>query len=214
MALGKAPAVTAAVHSDGKLPPPESVRGIVITGSSAMVTDNLPWIDRTRTWLTEALAQSIPTLGICFGHQLLAQALGGRVDYNPTGIEVGTIRLRLADDVGFDPLFHGLARELSVQASHRQAVMTLPPEAVRLASSDLDPNHAFRYRRHAWGLQFHPEFSHAAVKGYIENYRDQLDRTETSTEKLLDGSAESPVGATLLKRFFTVIDETVRPSTS
>ncbi len=212
MALGKSPAVTVAVHSNGTLPPAESVRGVIVTGSPAMVTDDLPWIAHTRAWLADAVAQSIPTLGICFGHQLLAQALGGRVDYNPAGIEVGTINLTLADGVGFDPLLHGLPREIQVQASHRQSVLQLPPDALRLASSALDPNHAFRFRKHAWGLQFHPEFSSEISRIYIEYYRNQLDNRHKSPEALISELADTPVGGQILKRFFAVIDATVRPT--
>ena len=62
------------------LPKPASAAGIVITGSHDMVTDHRDWSERAAGWLSEAVSSGVPTLGICYGHQLLAYALGGKVD--------------------------------------------------------------------------------------------------------------------------------------
>ncbi len=198
--------VVVPAHTGGSLPPVESVQGVVVTGSSAMVTDRLPWMLATEAWLREAVAQGVPVLGLCFGHQMLAQALGGRVDYNPGGVEVGTVQTRITSGLGFDPLFYGLEGEVPVQASHRQTVLELPAGAVRLASSALDDNHAFRVGRNIWGLQFHPEFSRDVTAGYVQNYAEHLSSQGQDAAAVAAGCVDTPVGSLLLSRFAALID--------
>ena len=79
------------------LPDPRSVRAVVVTGSAAMVTSREPWSERTAAWLCETVEVKTPVLGICYGHQLLAHALGGRVEDNPQGRHIGTVDVTLTD---------------------------------------------------------------------------------------------------------------------
>lgn len=67
------------------LPDPADFAGIIVSGSAAFVTDRADWSERSAEWLRHAAHQGMPLLGICYGHQLLAHALGGEVDYNPAG---------------------------------------------------------------------------------------------------------------------------------
>ena len=78
------------VSREEPLPKPEDTSGVVITGSHAMVTDHHEWSENTAAWLQNAFAVHLPILGICYGHQLLAYTLGGRVGDNSNGREVGT----------------------------------------------------------------------------------------------------------------------------
>ena len=75
------------------LPDYKAVSGVIITGSHAMVTDRQPWSEFTADWLRAIPADSVPVLGICYGHQLLAHAWGGTVGYHPRGEEVGTVAI-------------------------------------------------------------------------------------------------------------------------
>ncbi len=184
------------------LPPAEALRGVVITGSAAMVTDRDPWMEQTAAWLNDAVHRDLPVLGICFGHQLLAHALGGSVSDNPNGVEVGTVMTRCEEAAASDPLFSGLPPQFPVQASHRQAVVRLPEDAVRLARSDLDPHHAFRAGKYAWGVQFHPEFDSQTVNAYIRYYARLPDQQHLLDEQwLTNRTGPSPHAASLLQRF-------------
>ena len=78
------------VAAGDELPPVAGVAGAIITGSAAMVTERLPWSERTAGWIRDAMDVELPLFGVCFGHQLMAHALGGRVDYLPGGCEIGT----------------------------------------------------------------------------------------------------------------------------
>ena len=121
--------------------------GVIVTGSGAMVTDRLPWSDRTAAWLADAARAGTPVLGICYGHQLLAHALGGEVGDNPAGREMGTIELETAPEAGADPLFAGLPARFPAQATHLQSVLRMPEGATLLARSAGDACHAFRSSR-------------------------------------------------------------------
>ena len=195
MGMAERQVEVARVYEGDALPPPHTVAAAVVTGSSAMVTDRDPWSERTGEWLARAAEQGTPVLGICYGHQLLAHALGGRVDYNPLGRQIGTLDVALHDTVEHDALFSGFPRTLHVPVSHRQSVTVLPPGATLLASSARDPHHAFAFGEHVWGVQFHPEFDADIVRGYIAARPDQLHRDATDTEH----------GTLLLRRFAALV---------
>ena len=141
--------------------------GVIVTGSGAMVSERLRWSEDTAAWLRTVVAGGVPVLGVCYGHQLLAHALGGRVDYHPDGREVGTIDIERLPAAAGDALLGAAPARFVAHATHRQSVLELPPGAVALARSAHDPHHAVRYAPQAWGLQFHPEFSVAAIRGYL-----------------------------------------------
>jgi GMP synthase (glutamine-hydrolysing) len=173
-----------------------------------MVNDGEAWQQRTAAWLRDAVEAGVPVLGICFGHQLLAHALGGRVGPNPRGREIGTIDVTVADAAATDPLFGEMPARIELQATHLESVLELPPGAELLASSKLDPHHAFRVSgRPVWGVQFHPEFSAAVTRGYIEAKRDDMRHEGLDWERLLAGVRETPWGGEILARFGQLTDE-------
>jgi len=179
-------------------------KAVVITGSSAMITDHSDWIEKTASWLREAIELQIPVLGICFGHQLLAYALGGEVAENPNGVEVGSVEARMCSgDIG-DKLLDG-PNKLLVQASHRQCVIRLPEEAVCLARTDMDKHHAFHFRDYVWGLQFHPEFSVEVTRQYIHYYADDLDSSARDEQHLRSECSETPEANNCLRNFSVFI---------
>jgi GMP synthase (glutamine-hydrolysing) len=186
------------VRTDDALPGPEDADAFVITGSSSSVTERAPWMLRIEARIRELVAANVPLLGICFGHQLLAQALGGEVARNPRGREIGTVSVRR---VGDDPLFGDLPRSFDIHATHVDAVQRLPDGAVRLAETDLDPNAAFRVGSGAWGVQFHPEFDADVMRAYLVA-RSELIRGEGGDpDALLAGVREHENGAVVLRAF-------------
>ena len=180
------------VFAGETLPKPSRLAGVVITGAHDMVTDRANWSERTAAWIPELIATGTPLLGICYGHQLLAHALGGTVGPITGGGEFGTVDLKLHEPATEDRLFSGLPQCLQVQASHFQSVLSLPPGATLLASSNHDPHHAFSIANSAWGIQFHPEFSPEILAAYINKYKDTLVKHELEPEALIRSSSDTP----------------------
>jgi len=167
-------AIVCRVLDGDALPSRDGFAGALITGSGAMVTERLDWSERSAVWLREAAHAGLPLFGICYGHQLIAHALGGEVGWNPVGREIGTVRIDRLAEAHDDPLFGTHPPVFDAHATHMQSVIRLPDGAVRLARSEKDDCHAFRWGKHVWGVQFHPEFSTRMMHGYIDVRREKL----------------------------------------
>ena len=184
------------------LPPPQTLAGVVLTGSHAMVSHRAPWSEATGRWLADAARGGLPLLGICYGHQLLADALGGRADDHPQGLELGTVTVDLLPAAADDPLFGGLPRRFPAQVVHRQSALRLPDGAVPLAANAWEPHQAFRVGDCAWGVQFHPEFDEDAMRGYI----DALAEATPGAAALRAQVRPTPEAASLLQRFARLVE--------
>jgi GMP synthase-like glutamine amidotransferase len=123
-----------------------------------------PFLPDVRRLLRRAVDEELPTLGVCLGMQLLAVATGGRVERNPAGPEIGAQLVAKRAVAATDPLFAPVPITPDVLQWHVDAVTTLPPGAVQLASSPACANQAFRLGRLAWGIQFHIEMTPAIVR--------------------------------------------------
>jgi GMP synthase (glutamine-hydrolysing) len=189
------------VFEGANLPDPKRFAGVVVTGSGAMVSHRESWSEQTAAWLRDAVECTTPVLGICYGHQLLAHALGGRVGPNPHGREIGTVWVQLTPEAADDALLAGFRGALLVHTTHSEAVLELPKPAVRLASSKADPNSAFSFGTAAWGVQFHPEFDTHVMKRYIEERRELLVAEDIDADARLSEIEESPDGKAVLRRF-------------
>lgn len=199
--LKRAEVEVADVESGDPPPPHGGFSGAIISGSAAMVTERLDWSERTAAWMRDAAHAGFPLLGICYGHQLLAHALGGEAGDNPEGRCMGTIEVELHAAAAQDPLFAGLPQRFAAHATHMQIARRLPDEAVALAQASHDPFHAFRWRGRAWGVQFHPEFSAAHMRGYLRARADALRDEGQDPDALLRAVRPAPVARRVLRRF-------------
>jgi GMP synthase (glutamine-hydrolysing) len=177
------------------------ISGVVITGSNAMVTDRENWSEITAAWLQQAIAANYPVLGICYGHQLIAHAMGGIVGYNPKGYEVGVIQIELAKEANNDVLFNNLKSPLFAYSVHAQTVIKLPENAVVLAQNERDNYQAFRLGEYCWGLQFHPEFNAEIMRRYIQAREISFSEHGYDIDQLLQNVMDCPDSQLVLRRF-------------
>jgi GMP synthase (glutamine-hydrolysing) len=195
------------VHKDEIPPDFDLIGGIVITGSHEPVTDRADWSERTAAWLVGAIKQNIPILGICFGHQILAHALGGRVGSTLAGPEFGTVSASLTPAAKDDMIFRDLPPIIQVQASHYQSALDLPSGSTILAFSKKEPHAAVRFRPNVWGVQFHPEFDADITSTYIREFYAALEESTDDLSALLDNCKDTRTGSLILRRFKKVIDQ-------
>lgn len=183
------------------LPAVRQCAGVVVTGSHAMVTDRAPWSETVAAWIPSLVEAAVPFLGICYGHQLLAHAMGGTVGFLPAGMEIGTVPVRLLPEAATDRLFGNLPQSFQAHATHAQTILSLPPGAVRLAANHNESTHAFRVGESAWGVQFHPEYSPDVMTSYIRNQSETLRASGSDPRRLLDTVRETPQACGLLAAF-------------
>ena len=204
------PLETVDIEHGAALPEHTDCAGVILTGSHAMVTDELPWSVNTQVWLVDALRQQIPILGVCYGHQLLARAAGGRVGYHPDGREIGTVEISCQPAARQDPLFADLPDPFLAHTTHAQSVLELPPEAELLAGNAYEPNHAFRVGSSAWGVQFHPEYSTVIMREYITGLAEQLIAAGRDIGELSVQVTDTPTPRTILRRFGAFVGEQMK----
>jgi GMP synthase (glutamine-hydrolysing) len=200
------------MHKGEALPLVEECKGVIVTGSHAMVTENHSWSARLIAWIPMVIRRNIPYLGICYGHQLLAKALGGKVGDHPRGKEMGTVGIDLFPESRRDPLFSGLPGNVFVHSAHSQTVFSLPHKAVLLAGNSFEPHHAFRIGDTAWGVQFHPEFDEAIMTSYISEQEKELREAGVNVRTLLAHVKPTPDAVGLLRRFSTLTGMFAEPS--
>jgi GMP synthase (glutamine-hydrolysing) len=190
------------VRGDGPLPGPRDADAFVITGSSSSVTERAPWMLRAEAFVRKIASARTPLFGICFGHQMIAQALGGEVTKNPRGRQIGTVRV---DRVADDPMFTGLPRTFHVNATHVDSVARLPEGARVLATTSLDPVAAFSVGAHVKAVQFHPEFDADVVRGYLHARAEIIRGEGKDPEALLSNVHEGTRGRDILRNFAKLV---------
>jgi len=164
-------------------------------------------MQRLVIWIPQVLERNIPLLGICFGHQLLAEAMGGHADYHPKGREIGTVSIQLTPEGKQDRLLGALPDDFLAHTTHAQTVIKLPPDALRLAENSFEIHHAFRLGDSAWGIQFHPEFSADIMRAYINEQSASLLKEGHNVEELKAAICNTNTASRLLKQFMAIVQE-------
>ena len=186
---------------DGCFPPMDSsLQGVIITGSAANVPDQEPWMIVAQEWLRVLVPRGVPTFGVCFGHQLLAQALGGEVRLNPKGREISTVEVERSTD---DPIFDGVRKSFAANSCHVDTVAVLPEAACALASSESDDHQCIRFTPSCYGVQFHPEFDEEIMRGYVHGRAELIINEGGDPEALSERASETPMSQRLLHNFVT-----------
>ncbi|WP_256300596.1 type 1 glutamine amidotransferase [Haloarchaeobius salinus] len=190
----------------GALPPtaasPEwNYDGVVVSGSQTSVYEDREWIHDATAWLRESHAAGVPMLGICWGHQFIAQALGGRV------VDMGEYELgyRELSRVGTDPLFDEVPTEFVSFETHSDRVAELPPGASVLARNDYGVQ-AFRVGS-AYGVQFHPEYDRQTAVWVTESKDLPDERIQAVLDAITDETvAEAEAAKAVFPNFLDFVD--------
>ena len=178
---------------DGHLVPAnmKGAGGLIVMGGPMGVyqTDRYPFLEDEMTLIRDAVEQGRPVMGICLGAQIVAAALGAKVEKNPRGKEIGWHPVRLAAAAKDDRLFKGIAETITTFHWHGD-YFEVPPNAVSLASSDKTPCQAFRYGTNVYGLQFHIEVSHDGVAQMASAFARELEREKISADEMIAREAD------------------------
>ncbi|KAL9284896.1 hypothetical protein ACSQ67_024720 [Phaseolus vulgaris] len=133
--------------------------GFVITGSCSDAHGNDTWVRDLLNLLNKLHSMNKRLLGICFGHQILGRALGGKVTRSPTGWDIGVRTITLTPSLPFSLSSLDLPSRLSIIECHRDEIRELPPKAEVIAWSEKTGIEMFKYGDHIMGIQGHPEYS-------------------------------------------------------
>lgn len=156
---------------DGELPDATAAcDGWLISGSKVSAYDPLPWIPPLQVFIRQIAQSKKPLVGICFGHQIIAQALGGKVEKSDKGWGLGT------DTYEIDPDNSGhQSQSISLAIFHQDQVVKLPPGAEVFASSDFCPYAGLYIGSRIMTLQAHPEFQPNFTLALIKARRESIE---------------------------------------
>tara|TARA_B100001142_G_scaffold19588_1_gene18187 strand:+ start:20514 stop:21206 length:693 start_codon:yes stop_codon:yes gene_type:complete len=139
----------------------------ILTGSKYSVYNKSPWIEELKKHVKKLIHENNYILGICFGHQILADCLGAEVIKNKLGWELGSYKINLSEKGLQSKLFNGFSRQEIVYESHQDTVINIPSNLDILASSKKS-NQSFSYNDKIYGVQFHPEFSKEVTRKLMD----------------------------------------------
>ena len=155
--------------------------GYLVTGSAYGVYDDAPFIPKLMALIQDIFAAGKPLVGVCFGHQIVAQALGGHAVKFDGGWGIGTMTIKIVGKADWIPANTG---QLELIHVHQDQVIALPPGAVRLAQSDFCQNAAFAIGKQVFAIQGHPEFTPAYTNALIDIREGRIGKERASTARI------------------------------
>lgn len=169
------------------LPSLDRLDGLVVLGGPMGADDDEKhtWLGPVKELLRDARERDVPTLGICLGHQLIASALGGTVERNPRGQQVGLLGVGWTDAAADDELMGPLATPRRGVQWNDDVVTRLPEGATLLAATEPGEVQAVRYGPRMWGVQLHPEVDTAVLVPWAESDRGSHETRGIDTDGLL-----------------------------
>ncbi|RQG93191.1 type 1 glutamine amidotransferase [Natrarchaeobius halalkaliphilus] len=192
--------------TDGSLPDHFEFDGAVVTGSRSSVYWDEEWIESTKAWISAAIDRGMPCFGICWGHQLLADVLGGTVE-DMGSYEVGYSDIERTDRDSTSRLLEGVSERFLAFTSHSDAVTELPPGATSLATNDYS-NHGFRKGR-VFGVQFHPEYDPVTARDLVHSKNLSDERLASVLDEITEENYRAAAQAKLVfENFLAFVRET------
>lgn len=182
---------------------------VVLLGGSGdySVAEGGDWLEPALDAMRQLFHLSKPTFASCWGFQAMAKAMGGEVVTDQQRAELGSVEVRLTEQGRNDPLFAPLGDRFMAPMGHQDCVITLPPGATRLASSDKVDNQAFRFDgKPIYCTQFHPELNRAALIDRVRAYPQYVEKISgMPIEEFANQCRETPETDQLLSRFISQI---------
>jgi len=179
----------------GELPEAAGHHAYLITGSPAGVYDPLPWIEPLKQFIRSA--DGAKMIGVCFGHQAMAEALGGHVEKSDKGWGAGLHRYTVVHSESWIDT----AGTIAIPASHQDQVIVQPPNTQVVAASDFTPFASLAWTdRRAISFQFHPEFSPEFAKALIEKRYDNIPNPDAAIASL-DAPNDSAIVGGWIRNF-------------
>lgn len=165
--------------------------GFIVTGSPASARDDVAWVAKLTQVIREIEMKKIPIYGACFGHQVIAVALGGTVDFNPGGWVLGSVETRHAD------------QSLVLYAAHKEQVVTLPEGARVTATTPGCDIAGFGIGKHVLTTQYHPEMTDVFIAAAVEMLATQVPESVSNAARssLARPAARNEITAQIVQFF-------------
>jgi GMP synthase (glutamine-hydrolysing) len=179
---------------------------VLVSGSPHGAYEDIPWIRREHDLLREVAARGLPTLGLCFGSQILGSALCGHDQvFRRATCEVGYMALDVTAKARDDALTKDLGRRVDMFVWHNDEVRAAHPDMRILAHSPDCPNHIWRYRDlPIWGIQGHPEVTAAQARVWFEDSRKRLEADGADVDALKTQAHDAADAKTMLRNFIAI----------